>query len=352
MWWSVETERDQSTKDTVYRLNDHFLTPSRSIEHVHGVGSVAIDQGQHLPLLIIDHSLAPKRPWNPFYRLVDVARAFLSPLVRRSPHQQRAHLLTPLFAANEEVRKLLADWDVPDETLLIFSEPPISAQPAPGTRVWTSPSGKDATAGFYLEVDDGIALSTAGHFVNDPPCSVFTRHKRLLRPDQFEQIGSAVFSNDPTASPGADLALVELIEESSAGSRIPAKLAHAPRVLPLAKCTLLGGRSYRTRGWVGGDLLTTKALDGRVWENCWIINEIDGGIAQRGDSGGSVILETIPPIVGKPPLLGHLVAVMGVKRPTGRYQCGVVQDIHALLDCANQQYAGPVTVLHDGLSWP
>lgn len=71
--------------------------------------------------------------------------------------------------------------------------------------------------------------------------------------------------------------------------------------------------------------------------------EIDCGFAQPGDSGGPVVLDEDSSV------LGHLVAAFGIKRPAGRYQCGLVQDIHAIVECVEQKYETPITVLDDGL---
>ena len=144
---------------------------------------------------------------------------------------------------------------------------------------------------------------------------------------QNHRIGSITHYSDPINGPGVDIAVIEMgtstpIQFGSAFVRTPVTAREVP---DRQTAFLYGSASGHRKGWVNGALQLTRDAGGRFWENCWSVMEIDGGFAQRGNSGG--LVETCG---GEP--LGHLVAALGTQRASGRHQCGLVQDAATSLD--------------------
>ena len=335
MWWEPQTEEEQVTLNAVLRLNDYFLTPSRVIEYVWGVGSTLDSRGHPVPLLILDESMAMTEE-DPKSR---VASRFGFNIW----NQQRS-LFVPISEAGPIAQEILQGWEVPNDTVLFFSAPPLPTFPVPGMRVYED-AGRDATTGFILDVGGEPMLTTAGHLVDTMPCSITAVEQLWWGGRRRQRLGDVVFYADPTQDPGADVAVVRLFDNRPAPRRSRAKLAHAPSVPDLGGVTLFGGRSRR-RGWVNGALQSTRSLDGRIWKNCWSIAEVSGGFATQGDSGGPVFLD------GDSVMLGHLVAAFGIQKRSGRYQCGLVQDIHTVVEEVRKNLGPLVTVIDGGLARP
>jgi hypothetical protein len=344
MWWNPAGTDEPNTYATVLRLNDLFLTPSRTIQAVHGVGSTVDEHRRRVPLLVLDSSYAPALGVHE--RLSEFWRAYFSRGLD-PPFVQRARLHTPFRDADSRIRLLLERWDVPEETQLMFSVPPPPLA-RPGNMIWGS-NKKTATLGFFLQIpkENRIVCSTAGHLVTTLPCDISMHHRRWfgLLSDRIERIGEVTFSNDPTSSAGVDIAIADLSGLDLQLPHVHAEVADAAVLPDLVRTTLFGGKSRKQIGWVDGALQSTRALDGRIWRNCWTVIEVNRGFAQRGDSGGPVVFRHYPfPI---PTVLGHLVTALGLVRPTGRYQCGLVQDIRTTLDFLEMQYGHPVSVLSE-----
>ena len=119
----------------------------------------------------------------------------------------------------------------------------------------------------------------------------------------------------------------------------PATLADPATVPDLASVILFGVKSPYRRGWINGALQVARALDGRIWKKVWTIDGFCGGFAKRGDSGGPVVLEHSGDV------LDHLVCALGGKYWTGRFQCGLVQDIHSIVEYMRSKYGGSPTIL-------
>lgn len=361
MWWKPRTADEQVTADALSRLAELFASGSQGISAVHGVGSTTDEHGRRVPMLVLDISLAPRPPVGLVQRLANIGRAFL-PLGRSSLRQKR--VLTPLDDVPEHVNHILRPWDLPRNTRLFFSAVPVAASLEPGTRVWAYEH--DATIGFSLEIGDHALRTTAGHLVAAVPCPISVRTRKIFQTPRVSQVGAVFVSHDPTTESGVDIALIEdpisLDGESPTSAKFStktpssrdARLARPDDVLELAPATLAGGRSGRQRGWVNGALQATRTLDGRIWKNCWTVMEIDGGFAQPGDSGGPVITS----IENDPAVLGHLVAVLGIERATGRFQCGLVQDVQTIVEYlatapeVTNRYSGRLTVLKDSQRRP
>lgn len=367
MWWQPRTDDERAVRDTVFRLNDYFLTPSSRIPDVYGVGSTIDEGGRRVPLLVLDRSLAPKRRVGVLDTLLNVGRAGLdlffqlsrvllpfnvliqlgrplSRLARTLTLLQRGRLFVPLLDAGPRAGELLSSWRLPEATRLLFSQPPLPLGRGPGTRIWAGE--EDGTLGFRLRIGDRTVFSTAGHVVSSVPSPISIRSEGFLRGNRIEEIGTVAFANDPKRWPGVDVAIVEPSYGYPAASNSPAMLADAPSVPNRASAMLLGGRSHIQWGWVSGALQSTMSEDGRIWKNCWIVMETLGGFARRGDSGGPVVLDATSEV------LGHLVAVQGTIRTTGRSQSAIVQDIRTSVEYLEGEYGTPVIVLDEGLPRP
>jgi hypothetical protein len=337
MWWIPEGGHDREVALAVYRLADLFQTPQRTLPGIHGVGSTVDENGRRVPLLVVDPSLGA----NFGDRLSN--RELRGP-VFPSGNQKvgRSRLFVPLRKTGLW-RRSLANWNVPEDTRIFFSHPPTPLSAAPGTRIWAK--GRHATLGFPIQVGKRIVFSTAGHLVTSLPCSIVTRSRRFFGEDHSEVIGNVSYWNDPMppfdapVSKGIDVALVESDGNHTANTGQARILCDVATVPDLAAVNLFGARSHRRRGWINGALLVTRALDGRIWRNCWTVCEFRGGFAKQGDSGGPVILER-----GRQ-VLGHLVCALGTKSWTGRFQCGLVQDIHSILNYVELKYSVPPTIL-------
>jgi hypothetical protein len=359
MWWNSDT--DTETYRTVQRLNEEFLNELRServlvevvrpaggpaifsrresTSAVYGVGStISRVDGKRVPMLAIDQAYAPSGD-HPSRLWRSLTRANLFFGKKETRETRRRKLLVPFSKVDDDLRRVLKNWDIPDETEVFFTPAPRATAAEPGSRVWAD--RRDATIGFSLGINHSrIAVSTAGHLVPDFPFPVEERRSGWFG-DKVERIGAALFSHDPTdGTPGVDVAVIELRSQPAPGRRyVQAVLAQAPLVSELSKVIVYGGKSGARRGWILGQMLSMRAIGGRIWSNCWTIVENSGGLVQQGDSGGSAIL------LGSNEVLGHVVAAMGTERGNGRRQVGLVQDMRTIIDYVERDYAQPVRVL-------
>lgn len=340
MWWPPHTDSEASTLQTVNRLADYFQTPGKQVAPVHAVGSV-LRGNVTQPLLVIDHAYAP--PHYIGHPLLQWLRKGFS----RYPHDPRLlkeRLLVPLLKAPADVRQMLASWDLPASTQLLFASAPV-AQKTPGSLVWTVEGNfrHHATAGFFARVDGRVVLTTAGHLVSSAPCPIYERQLSFWQGETFERIGSVQVFNDPKTAPGVDAAVIELTGPYDGGQ--PAKLANPADLQELDVMVLNGGKSKLRTGWIIGALSLTRSLDSRTWRNCWNIVGIEGGFAQRGDSGGPVIVQETRTVVG------HLVAALGASDDGVSLQCGVVQDAGTIRTYLRGLYKSQVEILDGGLNF-
>jgi hypothetical protein len=310
MWWPPGDGESQTASE-ISRLQDRFQSDSRMIKVVHALGSTTGADRRRVPLLVLDQSFAPEDP----------------------PDRPPLEMPVPFDVIDSDIKLLLRDWDIPQNTLVLFSSPPVATRPAPGTLAWTlnDQSSASATIGFLLSIGQRAALTTAGHLVEDLPCAVFVRHRRWFRPDRLERIGSIQQANDPRRIAGVDIAVIELADDFVDRENGQAELAEVADVEELTETVLRGGKSFEQKGWILGALTLTRELDGRICKNCWNVVGVEDGFAQKGDSGGAVVLDN-----GK--VLGHLVAALEVATKGMRRQCGVVQDVNTTLEYLASTY--------------
>jgi hypothetical protein len=341
MWWRSQT--DPETANTVFRLADYFQTPGQTIPDVHGVGSTVDEEGRRVPLLVLDEALDPDY-LNIEKRLLKWRWRGLI-FAGGDPKNERSRLFVPLHRAGPQVERLLENWNVPRNTRIFFSAPPEPLDAGPGARIWAE--RRDATLGFRVRVGNRTVFSTAGHLVRALPCTIVKHSRSLLGEDRIEGIGSVKFWNDPkpplalAGIGGVDVAIVEPDGNHTNGPDSEAILANPPDVPDQASVILFGAKSPNRRGWIDGALQATRALDGRIWKNCWSVVGGHGGFAKRGDSGGPVVIDGGV-------VLGHLVCALGMKFWTGRFQCGLVQDIHSIVDYVESKYGASPTILQPG----
>jgi hypothetical protein len=158
MWWGPDTA-DAEIYQTVLRLNENFLSELRSeravVPVVQGVGSTkGREYGKRVPMLAIDQEYAPSGhlPSDP----------------RLTKRKHIWDLLVPFSKVDDDLKRALAKWDVPDETEVFFTPPPRAVLAKSGSRIWAD--RRDATIGFALRIDNSrIAISTAGHLFLDIP---------------------------------------------------------------------------------------------------------------------------------------------------------------------------------------
>jgi hypothetical protein len=341
MWWRPERDDEMQTYSEVMRLSDYFLTLSQRLEFVHGIGSTWDEEGRRVPLLVIDERWRAPQPEDLAERLAAFLRS-IGVLPPTAPDEQWRQLFVPFSAAPRELQAALAEWKVRGDTRLLFSPRPVPAKVSPGTHVFTT-QGSDATVGFAMRVGDHTLFSTAGHAVAELPCRVSVDNTWLLGLlGKFEMVGAVTFSHDPKQCRGVDIALIEPAPEQPVPSSSSA-LANPPAVQRFTRVALQGGKSGPRTGWVMAALSAEERLDGRIWSNCWLVSEFDGGFAQRGDSGGPVRIE------GNREALGHLVGAMGGVRWGGVLQHGIVQDLETVIQFVAEKYHARVVVLEDGL---
>jgi hypothetical protein len=167
---------------------------------VHGIGSAWGGHGYLLPLLLIDKKFAPKR-WR---------------------EERPDEVFVPYSELDDDIRQILSPWEVPKNALIQFEPAAIPMRAPSGSLLHAEEQSycKHATLGFYIKIDDGttarMAATTAGHFVDNLPHPVFTKHTRYLIVDSFSRVGSIQLSNDPIGQAGVDVALIELVGEQEA----------------------------------------------------------------------------------------------------------------------------------------
>lgn len=252
---------------------------------------------------------------------------------------------------------------IPINTMVLFLPPFISASPAAGSsnplplfpgegevvivlrsgrQIWFS--SRNATLGFAVKshFENELQFITAGHLSHGQPGEIFIRRKRFLREPIEQLVGEIVRAIDPVHSQpqreGMDVAVIKPAGHFTFPEMVgPLQPAEPESVVDESEVRLNGAKSGIQRGWVVGPLVVARKVNGVTWKNCWLINEIDRGFAQPGDSGGPVFTRD-----GNP--LGHLVCVTGKRYSNGRFQTGVVQDINSILDYVGSYSGAPVRV--------
>lgn len=362
MWWAAQSEAERALQSQIFRLNDNFLTPSRTILDVSGVGSAVVD-GERVPLIMLDQAFLQPTSGRPLpLRLFDRALHSSIPMLgllfeytamagatglaivdsrdwrARWRDALREDLLTPLSQAPADVRRLLARWDPPATTHLLFATSP---QPlfglgrgSDGLRLWHGEN--DATSGVTLQASDGRLFgTTAGHLVGPQPQekAPFALERRTGWWRKTSQVvGRTLFSSDPQGRAGPDIALFELSpgHVAAAGGVTTVTLAQPPTDQDF-DVTLVGGRSGVRPVRTVSALMSVRTLHGepRIWSNVWNVTEKSDGAAQRGDSGGLAFMGEA--------VLGHIVAAHSAATRAGIQKMALVQDIHDVLTHAQKE---------------
>jgi hypothetical protein len=352
VWWDdgrADTEGG-GTFQVVSRLNSRFLQElgsdsrfeevgpdsrgrARAANVTYGVGSTAgRTRNGRVPMLLIDEAFAPSHFFRP--RLSRRRDDWLHMGRRDRP-------LIRFEEVDDDLKKLFKSWDVPDETEVLFTRPPVATSARPGTQVWAG--DHDATVGFAIDVaGQPLMLSTAGHLAgNALPVAINVRRTGWFGRLESERIGAVSISNDPVdGTPGADVAVINPREAFTPPITPRSHPVDPLDVDELKKVTIRDAQSGIRTGWVLGAMQSARPLGPRIWKNCWTISEYRGGIVQQGDSGGPAILDCCP----DGGLLGHVVAALGIERWQGRRQIALVQDIHTILEFLENSYGAPVRV--------
>lgn len=329
MWWEPTTESESRLKALMGRVDEQFRTQGQQINGVHAVGTTIGRERERIPLIYLDATFLPDRYKR---RRIDSLfqarpRGMLS-IVRRLSDFGGIPRCS-LEEVDKDIQTLFRRWELPAETEIFFTDPPRPLFET-SAKIWAGT--KSGTIGMFLDMGDRIVATTAGHLVDSTPSNIYQKRHGFLTTSE-ERFGSIQFYNDPKDHPGVDIAIIELAQPIAFPTPPNSEMPELRMFIPAAAgpqyaetgATLRGAESGIRQGWINGDaLLATRTLDGRTWTNCWNVNEVDGGYAQEGDSGGIVIAEN-----GL--LLGHLVGAVGTRKARGR-QCGLVQDIVTTLD--------------------
>jgi hypothetical protein len=362
MWWQTRNERASNILGVLGRLQETLFP---KYPFVYGIGSTINSVGVRVPLLIMQdlsewasrflgwrmrpgdvyRHLPRERHWPEYVYDSLVARIGHR---RRPLHSEYEGFLLPIWALQSifDIGPYLFGGDflreeIPANTLVLFSPPLLPAGGGPsmnpekssdnslreGAQIWAE--NRNATLGFPFRVDEEIRFTTAGHLSHGMLTDVYALRRRFLRRPAKKLVGRLTSAVDPAfrivPSNGVDAAVVDPhVNREEDGFRELA-IADPDSVQDRSTVVLNGAKSGRQRGWVLGPMNVSRTVDGTTWTNCWTVVEMDRGFAQPGDSGGPVLTT-----VGS--ALGHLVCVLGTRHSNGRFQIGLVQDIHTLVD--------------------
>lgn len=330
MWWEPRDESEVEVNAVLKRISGDFLEGHRDLKAVHSIGSTfGWPDNRRVPFLIIDESYSSK-----VRRIGWIFDAILSvPPDRESVRSS----LTSLRDAASDLKQMLSRWELPDETKIMFSAVPRATSSEP---CWPIEyEAAYASVGLMLMVEQGggrprVVFLTAGHLSGAVPYPVSTSRRKWLFFREAKRVGSVQYAIDAIGASRVDVAVMvpENVREVGSWPELPVcicpALAGSRDFVDLAPVDVYGGKSGKRGGWLNGAMLHSRSFDGRIWDNCWVINENDYGVVQPGDSGSVAVLND--PYSGQS-VLGQVVASFGTVRRNGLYPCGLVQDAALLL---------------------
>src|SRR5262245_4768990 len=126
MWWEPTNDFESALRADVDRLLGEYrgylsTVSSQAEQRIYGVGSQIDENGQWRPVILVDTAAVEV---GDTYLATELSLPWDDPVHR---YLSSARKLAHVFDGSASLRALLGSWDVPDETLLLFSTRPLSA---------------------------------------------------------------------------------------------------------------------------------------------------------------------------------------------------------------------------------
>ena len=291
MWWKPQSANEERVNELLSRIEGRFIE-QRQTEVVLAIGSLFGDGLLH-PLILLNQNLTglPKDPYQ------------LGVPLRLGQTDSGLSI---------DMRRLLATWELPAETRVLFVTPPEPLSSSSTAHLWSGAPIRCQQTHVKSTVGAPLALQknrgqlwgflTVGHAAPRGLGSVveLIDKRGWFRATRYWPVGTVAISLSPSPSSGRPEYDVAVVKLSLALQLNPIRHQGIARLRSPVAQPLIGTVYGAASGVVGGAAIVGALTDlggaNGLWKNCWLV--VPSGLISQGDSGAILVLRNSRQVAG------------------------------------------------------